>query len=58
MVETQDLVFLEKQNRESELCSVSMEICILCGECLPAEEEDLESEQNSNYVRDAFDWRR
>jgi len=56
MVKTQDLVFLEKQNRESELCGVTTEICILCGECLPEEEDNLEEEANSNYIREAFDW--
>ncbi|KYC45008.1 MAG: hypothetical protein AMQ22_02246 [Candidatus Methanofastidiosum methylothiophilum] len=32
--------------------------CRMCGDCLPGEEEDLEAEARSNYVRDAFDWRR
>lgn len=32
-----------KELRESELCRVSKEICILCGSCLP-KEKDLEAE--------------
>lgn len=53
-----DIKFVEKQEREANLCFAGTEICMLCGHCLPNEEEDLEAGARDNYVRDAFDWGR
>lgn len=32
--------------------------CLMCWDCLPEEEDNLEEEANSNYIREAFDWGR
>jgi 4-diphosphocytidyl-2C-methyl-D-erythritol kinase len=32
--------------------------CMMCGECIPEDEEDLEAEARSNYQREALDWGR
>lgn len=61
-----DKEFVEKQQREADL---ELGFCLECVFCKRCEAEALEilreideekgilAEQNSNYVRDSFDWR-